>query len=96
MDSPTLAKLTKRPEFLAAAKGRTCARGSVMIQAVLIDMAFAPAEGVDMLQYLAEHHPALSKKVAACETVDHPSDPQIAAFAKKFFATVPPSAAPKH
>ena len=34
MDSPTLAKLTKRPEFLAAAKGRTCARGSVMIQTV--------------------------------------------------------------
>jgi ribonuclease P protein component len=34
MDSTKLSKLTKRPEFLAAAKGRTCARGAVMIQAL--------------------------------------------------------------
>jgi stalled ribosome rescue protein Dom34 len=35
--------------------------------------------------YLNEHHPILSKRVVACETVDHPTDPQIAAQAMKFF-----------
>jgi stalled ribosome rescue protein Dom34 len=35
--------------------------------------------------YLAEHQPALSRKVVGCETVDHPTDAQIAALARKFF-----------
>ena len=35
--------------------------------------------------HLAEHVPALAKKVAGCETVDHPSDAQIAALARRFF-----------
>jgi stalled ribosome rescue protein Dom34 len=33
--------------------------------------------------YLVEHLPALAKNVTGCETVDHPTDPQIAAFARK-------------
>lgn len=35
--------------------------------------------------YLNEHYPILSKMVVACETVDHPTDPQIAAQALKYF-----------
>ena len=34
--------------------------------------------------FLNEHHPLLSKKVVGCETVDHPTDPQIAAQAMKY------------
>ena len=40
--------------------------------------------------YLNEHHPILAKKVVACETVDHPSDSQIAAQAMRFFTGTAP------
>ena len=36
--------------------------------------------------YLAEHLPALYRKVAGCENMDHPTDRQIRAFAEKYFA----------
>lgn len=35
--------------------------------------------------FITEHHPALGRKIKGCETVDHPSDAQIEAYAKKFF-----------
>ena len=35
--------------------------------------------------YLGEHTPVLAKKLVGCETVDHPTDNQIAAYAKNFF-----------
>jgi stalled ribosome rescue protein Dom34 len=35
--------------------------------------------------YLVENQPALGKKIVGCETVDHPTDAQIAALARKFF-----------
>ena len=35
--------------------------------------------------YIVEHNPALAKRLVGCETVDHPTDNQIAAFALKFF-----------
>ncbi|MGZ3695301.1 MAG: eRF1 domain 2 [Bdellovibrionota bacterium] len=34
--------------------------------------------------FLMEHYPALAKKVVGLETVDHPSDGQIAAIAKTY------------
>ena len=34
--------------------------------------------------FLDTRHPAIAKKVVACENMDHPTDPQIAAFAKKY------------
>lgn len=37
------------------------------------------------LTYLQEHFPGLAKRVLGCETVDHPSDVQIAAMARKAF-----------
>jgi len=40
----------------------------------------------DQLQkFLNSHHPHLSKKVVACETLDYPADPLIAAQALKHF-----------
>lgn len=39
------------------------------------------------MHYLTEKSPPAAKRVVACETVDHPSDAQIAAYAKKFFGT---------
>ena len=35
--------------------------------------------------HLNEHFPAIARKVVGCETVDHPTDPEIAAMARKFF-----------
>lgn len=37
--------------------------------------------------YLCEHHPLVAKKIVGCETVDHPTDGQIADFARKYFQT---------
>ncbi len=37
------------------------------------------------LNYLMENVPAVAKTVAGCETVDHPTDAQLAAYAMKFF-----------
>ncbi len=37
------------------------------------------------MNYLHENCPALSKNIVGCETVDHPSDAQIATMAKRFF-----------
>jgi stalled ribosome rescue protein Dom34 len=35
--------------------------------------------------YLMEHVPLVAKAVVGCETVSHPTDPQIAAMASRFF-----------
>jgi len=35
--------------------------------------------------YLAEHFPKVFRKVAGCEALDHPTDPQIRAFGENFF-----------
>ena len=40
---------------------------------------------LELKNYLAEHYPDLSKRVSAVETVDHPSDNQLVALARKFF-----------
>ena len=36
------------------------------------------------LHRLEKRYPTIAKTVVACETTDHPSDPQIAVFAKKY------------
>jgi len=41
---PILKRLTKRPEFLAAAKGRSSAKGAVVVQALARDLTIAPAD----------------------------------------------------
>lgn len=39
----------------------------------------------DFRHYVDKHRPLLSKHIAGWETVDHPSDGQLVAFARKFF-----------
>jgi stalled ribosome rescue protein Dom34 len=39
----------------------------------------------ELMHHLEKHDPQVAKKVAAVETVDHPSDGQIVALARKYF-----------
>jgi stalled ribosome rescue protein Dom34 len=40
----------------------------------------------ELLKYIHFHNPKLMKVIAAVETVDHPSDAQLVAYARKYFA----------
>jgi stalled ribosome rescue protein Dom34 len=40
---------------------------------------------LQFLRYAHKHDPALDPKIVGVETVDHPTDPQIAAYAKRYF-----------
>lgn len=42
-------------------------------------------EKLAFAKHLAEAHPEISKKVVGVETVDHPSDGQLLAYARKYF-----------
>ncbi len=39
----------------------------------------------ELMHHLERHDPAVAKKVVAVEPLDHPSDGQLVAFARKFF-----------
>jgi stalled ribosome rescue protein Dom34 len=39
----------------------------------------------ELAKYIKQHIPALSEKIAAVETVDHPSDGELVAMARKYF-----------
>lgn len=41
---------------------------------------------LELIRHLHRHEAALEKKVIGVETVDHPSDGQLVAYAKKYFA----------
>src|SRR5579859_6050696 len=40
---------------------------------------------VEFLKYVQAHHPKLEARIVGVETVDHPTDPQLAAFARSYF-----------
>jgi len=42
-------------------------------------------EKLVFMKYLLKHHPVVAEKVLSVETVDHPTDNQLVAFAKKYF-----------
>lgn len=64
--------------FLHAAMEAIADAGIVLI--------VGPAQTKHALEkYIADHNPALKAKIAAVETVDHPSDGQIVAHARKYF-----------
>ena len=44
----------------------------------------------ELAKYLHEKHPAIGKRIVAVEAADHPSDPQIVAYAKQHFKMAPP------
>jgi hypothetical protein len=40
---------------------------------------------LELKNYIAEHRPDLDKRISAVEALDHPSDGQLVALARKFF-----------
>lgn len=44
----------------------------------------------ELAKYLHDKHAALAKRIVAVEAADHPSDPQIVAYAKQHFKMAPP------
>ena len=42
----------------------------------------------ELLKHAAVHDPAIAKHIIGIETVDHPTDGQVLAFAKKYFKRV--------
>jgi hypothetical protein len=40
---------------------------------------------LDFSRYLHKHDPALEARIVGIETVDHPSDGQLVAYARKYF-----------
>ncbi|MBI1889825.1 MAG: translational machinery protein [Burkholderiales bacterium] len=42
-------------------------------------------EKLTLVKYLLKHHHGVSEKVVGVETVDHPSDGQLLAYARKYF-----------
>ena len=44
---------------------------------------------LEFIRYLHKHDAALEKRIVGVETVDHPSDGQLAAFAKTYFHLSP-------
>jgi stalled ribosome rescue protein Dom34 len=43
------------------------------------------AAKLEFFRYAGKANPALEHKIVGCETVDHPSDGQIVAYARKYF-----------
>lgn len=57
-------------------------------QLVDADMILVMGPGVakhHFRTHLMEHHPNLSRRVVGVETVDHPTEPQLAACASRYF-----------
>ena len=67
-------------EFLHAVAASIADAGAVLIT--------GPANAkTDLVKHIHEHHPKLAKAIAGVETVDHPSDAQLVAHARKYFQT---------
>ncbi len=45
---------------------------------------------LDLMRHLHRHDPAVEAKVVGVETVDHPTDPQIVAYARTYFRRTDP------
>jgi stalled ribosome rescue protein Dom34 len=43
---------------------------------------------LELIKHIHKHDPALTDKIVGVETVDHPTDPQLLAHAKKSFAKI--------
>jgi hypothetical protein len=65
-------------EFLTQIAGAVSDAGAVLIT--------GPGNAkIDLKKHIDSHLPALSKKIAGVETVDHPSDGELVAHARKYF-----------
>jgi stalled ribosome rescue protein Dom34 len=51
-------------------------------------LSVGPANAkTELVKHINHHYPKLMSAIVAVETVDHPSDAQIVAFARKYFNT---------
>ena len=49
-------------------------------------LVVGPAQAkLHLIKHIHSHDPAMSKKVVGVESVDHPSDAQVVAYARKYF-----------
>ena len=65
-------------EFLHSVAASIADAGAVLIT--------GPANTkTDLVKHIHDHDPRLAKIIAGIETVDHPSDGQLVAFARKYF-----------
>ena len=49
-------------------------------------LVVGPAQAkLELIKHLHAHDPAMANKVVGVETVDHPSDGQLVAYARKYF-----------
>jgi stalled ribosome rescue protein Dom34 len=65
------------PDYLRAVAESVADAGAVLIT--------GPANAkTELVEYIRLHDPKLTKAVAGVETVDHPSDAQLVAYARKY------------
>ncbi len=69
------------PSFINETASSVSAAGEVLV----IGPGIAKTE---FMNYIEKHNPKLKSKILGVETVDHPSDREIVAFARKFFKPV--------
>jgi len=49
-------------------------------------LVVGPAQAkLELIKHIHAHHPAMVDKVVGVETIDHPSDGQLVAYARKYF-----------
>jgi stalled ribosome rescue protein Dom34 len=66
------------PHYLKAAMDAIADAGAVLV--------VGPAHTKnDFVKYIEQHNPQLKKIIAGVETVDHPTDGQVVALARKYF-----------
>lgn len=65
------------PDYLRAVADSVMDAGAVLIT--------GPANAkTELVEYIHRHDPKLAKMIAGVETVDHPSDAQLVAYARKY------------
>jgi stalled ribosome rescue protein Dom34 len=65
------------PDYLRAVAESVMDAGAVLIT--------GPANAkTELVEYIHRHYPELAKAIAGIETVDHPSDAQLVAYARKY------------
>ncbi len=69
-------------DFLEQVTGAVNDAGEILI----IGPAGAKTE---LAKFIRTHHPAIGKRIVAVEPADHPTDPQIVAYAKQHFKMAP-------
>jgi stalled ribosome rescue protein Dom34 len=65
-------------EFLKRVADAVADAGAILVT--------GPAEAkIELNRYIKEHYPQIARRIVGIETVDHPSDREIVAFAKRYF-----------